>query len=1449
MAATSKYFVTLSPGFNLLDFDLAYGTLSLQGQEIVFTGTSGIDNVAVAPGIVFDFTKSNGGIDNIYLQGNLADYTATASTSTVTLTRGSGATAETIVLAKGTSTNYDNVSFSNGTAKTIDLHAWGSGGSQPTLGAVTTKPTTLEATIKAFALDSNGEVFASSAPGINFAVTGSNGVDTVYVKAGATVDATKLNGGEDKIYFTGDWADYTKTATSSKIVFTSTTTGETVTVAAATGASNDRLIFADGYVLSNNAKTALLTNANVAISAVTGYSTAEVTPLSGDTEPPAAPAVALTTDSGGSASDGITNVGTLHVTGTETGATVQYSTDGGTTWSSSFAAAEGANAVQVRQVDTAGNASAGTAINFTLDTIAPTAAASAPTTTAGQVIDETEAANGFAVVASLIGTNAVAGDTIELKLGGQSFATPLTHVLTSSDITANSYTFTVSGANLGADGTKSLTSVVTDVAGNAGATSAGLTLTLDASAPTVTSLARQNPSGASTNADTLVYRVAFSEAVSNVDASDFSVTGTTATVTSVTSVGNNAYDVTVSGGNLASLNGNVTLGFAGGQNISDTSAKALVPPSTTATYTVDNTAPSAASSAPTAAAGPLINASEYTAGVQVTASLAGTGAAAGDTIELKLGGQSFATPLIHVLTADDISAGTYTFTAAYGSLDGGGTKSLTSVVTDAAGNVGAASAALTLTLDATAPLAASSAPTAAAGPTINAAESTAGFTVVASLAGTTAVAGDTIELKLGGQSFSTPLTHVLSSSDITAGNYTFSVAANSLGSDGSKSLTSVVTDAAGNIGAASSALTLALDTAAPTLSSIARQTPSGATTNADTLVYRVSFGEAVSNVDTSDFAVTGTTATVISVVNAGSNSYDVTVSGGNLAALNGSVALGFANGQNITDAAGNALTTPTTTTSYTVDNTAPSAPSSAPTAVAGPLINAAESASGFSVVASLAGTNAVAGDVVELKLGGNSFTTPLTHTLTSADISSNSYTFTVAANSLGSDGTKSLTAVVTDAAGNAGSASAALSLTLDTVAPSAASSAPTTPAGSTIDAAEAASGFSVVASLAGTNAAVGNTVELKLGGVSFGTPLTHTLTSADIGAGSYTFTVTGTDLGSDGTKSLTSVVTDAAGNEGAASAALALTLNTTGTRSLSYSTTTFVEDIANDGSIHTHATLTLSGDTFAGNVSEALNGVTFSNVPSGLTGHLVKISDTVASLEFTGNAGNHADTNDIANLTVNFGNAAFTNGNASGVVGASRTDLSINFADPGLILNGNTDGNVLNGTSGKDIVYGNGGADVINGGAGNDTIDVTDIGTTSSASATIIVSSAANGLDTVIGFKGGALSGGGDVLDLSGIASLTDSVETGMTLAGDFHANNVFVFTGTQVSISDAAAAIAADTSVTATTGYIVIADSNNHGTVTVYHSTDLAANGVETALVVLSGVSISSLTSANLIV
>ena len=75
-------------------------------------------------------------------------------------------------------------------------------------------------------------------------------------------------------------------------------------------------------------------------------------------------------------------------------------------------------------------------------------------------------------------------------------------------------------------------------------------------------------------------------------------------------------------------------------------------------------------------------------------------------------------------------------------------------------------------------------------------------------------------------------------------------------------------------------------------------------------MFRVVFDSAVTNVDISDFKINGTsTASVIMVTAVGvnQNTYDVTISGGDLAVFTGDVGLDLNGTQNITDLAGNAL--------------------------------------------------------------------------------------------------------------------------------------------------------------------------------------------------------------------------------------------------------------------------------------------------------------------------------------------------------------------------------------------------------------------------------------------------------------------------------------------------------------------------------------------------------------
>ena len=92
-----------------------------------------------------------------------------------------------------------------------------------------------------------------------------------------------------------------------------------------------------------------------------------------DTQAPDAPTVGLSNDTGPSNSDGVTSDGTLAVTPAENGGTLQYSIDGGETWTTSFTAQPGYNSVDVRQIDAAGNEGVATKFNFTLDSQAPAA--------------------------------------------------------------------------------------------------------------------------------------------------------------------------------------------------------------------------------------------------------------------------------------------------------------------------------------------------------------------------------------------------------------------------------------------------------------------------------------------------------------------------------------------------------------------------------------------------------------------------------------------------------------------------------------------------------------------------------------------------------------------------------------------------------------------------------------------------------------------------------------------------------------------------------------------------------------------------------------------------------------------------------------------------------------------------------------------------------------------
>ncbi|MEI7537280.1 MAG: SwmB domain-containing protein, partial [Comamonadaceae bacterium] len=183
---------------------------------------------------------------------------------------------------------------------------------------------------------------------------------------------------------------------------------------------------------STNVTAAEVVHATTAISGATDLaqvSTAQSGAINhtADITPPAAPTFALATDSGASATDGISNVGTVNVTGTEAGATWQYSTNGGTSWSAAQAASTtsftlGANttyaagAIQVRQTDAANNVTVTPSSNaaaITVDSTAPLAPAFALATDNG-----TSSTDGITSVGTINVTGIEAGATWQYSTNG-----------------------------------------------------------------------------------------------------------------------------------------------------------------------------------------------------------------------------------------------------------------------------------------------------------------------------------------------------------------------------------------------------------------------------------------------------------------------------------------------------------------------------------------------------------------------------------------------------------------------------------------------------------------------------------------------------------------------------------------------------------------------------------------------------------------------------------------------------------------------------------------------------------------------------------------------------------------------------------------------------------------------------------------------------------------------
>ena len=485
---------------------------------------------------------------------------------------------------------------------------------------------------------------------------------------------------------------------------------------------------------------------------------------------------ALASDTGSSASDGITSIDTLagsaEAGGTITisnGTTVLGTTTAGADGSWSFTPAglaDGTYTLTASETDTAGNTGS-VQTSFTLDTTAPVVAAALAADTGSSASD------GITSDDALTGT-AEAGGTITVSNG----ATVLGTTTAEAD---GSWSFAPAGL---ADGAYTLTASETDTAGNTGSIQTGFTL--DTTAPVVTAALASDTGSSASDGIT----------------SDDALTGTAEAGGTVT-VSNGT---TVLGTTTAGADGSWSFAPAG---LADGTYTLTASETDTAgntgsvqtSFTLDTTAPvvTAALAADTG--------SSASDGITSDDALTGT-AEAGGTVTVSNG-----TTVLGTTTAG--ADGSWSFTPA-GLADG--TYTLTASETDVAGNTG--SVQTSFTLDTTGPVVTA----ALANDTGSSASD--GITSIDTLAGS-AEAGGTITISNG--------TTVLGTTTAGAdGSWSFAPAGLA---DGTYTLTASETDAAGNTGSIQTSFTL--DTTGPVVTAaLANDTGSSASdgiTSIDTL--------------------------------------------------------------------------------------------------------------------------------------------------------------------------------------------------------------------------------------------------------------------------------------------------------------------------------------------------------------------------------------------------------------------------------------------------------------------------------------------------------------------------------------------------------------------------------------------------------------------------------------
>ncbi len=467
-------------------------------------------------------------------------------------------------------------------------------------------------------------------------------------------------------------------------------------------------------------------------------------------------------------------------------------------------------------------------------------------------------------------------------------------------------------------------------------------LGVDAVGTAALSLQRNVPLADFTNADSVTWRLLFSEDVLGVDAADFAIVASAGVVTgaAVVSGSGKAYTVTVSG---IAGDGSLGLNLLNDGSIRDQANDGLSAGLVGQVYVIDRVLPTVSSITRLTPTGAFTNAGAVTFRVSFNEDVVGVDAADFSSNFGTVGAVTQVSPQTYDIPVSSLAAveGTLTLSLAAGA-------TVADLATNALVALAPTGANESYTLDHVAPALASIERLTPTSPTANV--GAVAFRVSFSEGVSGVDAGDFSASfgTVGTVTQISPSVYSVPVSGLTALSGTLSLG---LAGTGIADFAANVVAPAAPTGANESFM---LDHSAPRVSSIARLAPTSAVTNAGAVTFRVSFSEDVLNVDAADFSASfGTVGTVTPV---SPSVYDVLVSG--LAAADGALALSFSAGQNVADVASNLLANVTPTSGhegYLLDHVAPTAdivdvaPDPRTTAVGAVAVNFSENVGGLEI--------------------------------------------------------------------------------------------------------------------------------------------------------------------------------------------------------------------------------------------------------------------------------------------------------------------------------------------------------------------------------------------------------------------------------------------------------------------------------------------------------------------